>query len=108
MTHLIWSLLAVAALSAAPGKQTFTGVVTDDECGSAGHSHMHMGATDAECTVACIGAHGAKYVLLDGKKVYALSDQQTPEQFAGKKVTVTGMLDAKNKTIRMVSIRAAK
>ena len=108
MTHLIWSLLAVAALSAAPGKQTFTGVVTDDECGSAGHSHMRMGATDAECTVACIGAHGAKYVLLDGKKVYTLSDQQTPEQFAGKKVRVTGMLDAKTQTIRVDSIRAVK
>jgi hypothetical protein len=30
MRHLILSLLAVAALSAAQGKQTFTGTITDD------------------------------------------------------------------------------
>ncbi len=79
MKHLSWSLLAVAALSAAPGKQTFTGIITDDMCGKAGHSQMRMGPTDAECTSACISAHGATYVLYDGKEVYTLSDQRTPE-----------------------------
>jgi hypothetical protein len=108
MKHLSWRLLAVAVLSAAPGKQTFTGIITDDMCGKAGHSQMRMGPTDAECTVACIGAHGAMYVLVDGKEVYTLSDQRTPEQFAARKVRVTGTLDAKNKTIQVESIRAAK
>jgi hypothetical protein len=69
---------------------------------------MRMGPTDAECTIACVLAHGALYVLYDGKEVYTLSDQQTPERFAGKKVTVTGTLDAKTKTIRVASITAAK
>ncbi len=108
MKQLISSLLAVAALSAAPGKQTFTGVITDDMCGKAGHSQMRMGPTDAECTMACISAHGATYVLYDGKEVYTLSDQQTAEQFAAQKVRVTGTLDAKTRTIRVESIRAAK
>jgi hypothetical protein len=108
MKHLIWSLLAVAALSAAPGKQTFTGLITDDMCGKAGHSQMRMGPTDAECTTACISAHGATYVLYDGKQVYALSDQRTPEQFAAQKVRVTGTLDGKTKTIQVESISAAK
>jgi hypothetical protein len=108
MRLLIWSLLAVAALSAAPGKQTFTGLITDDMCGKAGHSHMRMGPTDAECITACISAHGATYVLYDGKQVYALSDQRTPEQFAAQKVRVTGTLDAKTKTIQVESISAAK
>lgn len=108
MKHLSWSLLAVAALSAAPGKQTFTGIITDDMCGKAGHSHMRMGPTDAECTIACISAHGATYVLYDGKEVYALSDQRTPEQFTAQKVRVTGTLNAKTKTIQVQSIRAAK
>src|SRR5207244_4939986 len=90
MKHLIWSLLAVAALSAAPGKQTFTGIIADDVCGKAGHSHMRMGPSDAECTIACISAHGATYVLDDGKEVYTLSDQRMPEQFAARRVTVTG------------------
>jgi len=106
--HLTWSLLAVAALSAAPAKQTFIGVITDDMCGKAGHAGMRMGPTDAECTTACISAHGAAYVLYDGKAVYALSDQRTPERFAGQKVRVTGTLDAKARTIHVESIRATK
>ncbi len=69
---------------------------------------MRMGPTDAECTIACINEHGAVYVLYDGKDVYTLSDQQTPEKFAGKKVTVTGTLDAKAKVIHVDSINAAK
>ena len=108
MKQLISSLLAVAALSAAPGKQTFTGVITDDMCGKAGHSQMRMGPTDAECTMACISAHGATYVLYDGKEVYTLSDQRTPERFAAQRVRVTGTLNAKSKTIRVESIRGAK
>jgi Protein of unknown function (DUF5818) len=51
---------------------------------------------------------GATYVLYDGKQVYALSDQRTPEQFAAQKVRVTGTLDAKTKTIQVESISAAK
>ena len=108
MKHLSWSLLAVAALAAAPGKQTFTGIITDDMCGKAGHSQMRMGPTDADCTIACISAHGATYVLYDGREVYTLSDQRTPEQFAAQRVLVTGTLDAKTKTIQVQSIRAAK
>ena len=108
MKHLTWSLLAVAALSAAPATQTFTGVITDDMCGKAGHAGMRMGPTDAECTTACIGAHGAAYVLFDGKEVYGLSDQRTPQQFAAQKVSVSGTLDAKTRMIQVESIRAAK
>ena len=101
-------LLAFAALAASAGKQTFTGVITDSMCARGDHSRMRMGPTDAECTVACIDAHGAQYVLYDGKDVYTLSDQQAPEKFAAKKVTVTGTLDAKTKTIQVDSITAAK
>jgi len=113
MKHLIFSLfvfslLAVAALSAAQGKQTFTGTITDSECGKTGHSQMQMGPTDADCVIACISAHGATYVLYDGKEVYTLSDQQTPEKFAAQRVRVIGTLDNKTKTIQVDSITAAK
>ena len=108
MKHLIPVLLAVTALSAAPPTQTFTGTITDDMCGTGGHARMRMGPTDAECTTACISAHGATYVLDDGKNVYALSDQRTPEQFAARKVSVVGTLDAKTRTIQVDSIRPAK
>jgi hypothetical protein len=108
MKRLLVCLLAVASLSAAQGKQTFTGVITDTECGKAGHAHMQMGPTDAECAVACIDVHGASYVLYDGTNLYALSDQRTPEKFAAQKVRVIGTLDAKTKTIHVDSIAAAK
>jgi hypothetical protein len=105
--YLIVGLLAGAAL-AAPAKQTFTGIITDDMCAQAGHAAMRMGPTDAECTVACVISHGAGYVLLAGKATYALSDQRTPEKFAGQKVKVVGVLDTKTKTISVDSMTAAK
>ena len=105
---LIFSLLVIAALAAAQNKPKFTGAITDSMCATADHSRMRMGSTDAECTIACISAHNAMYVLYDGREVYTLSDQQTPEKFAGKKVTVTGTLDARTRTIQVDSITAAK
>jgi hypothetical protein len=106
---VLWfNLLLAAALATAQGRRTFTGVITDSECALADHSRMKMGPTDAECTIACINAHGALYVLYDGKEVYTLSDQKTPEKFAAKKVTVSGTLDEKTKTIKVESIAAAK
>ena len=108
MKPLILSLFILAVLAAAPAKQKFTGVITDSMCARADHSAMRMGPTDAECTVACVRAHDATYVLYDGKQAYMLSDQQTPEKFAAKRVTVTGTLDAKTKTIQVDSITAAK
>jgi hypothetical protein len=108
MKPLMLSLLAMAALSVAPDKQAFTGTITDSMCARADHSQMRMGPTDAECTAACVSAHGATYVLYDGKEIYTLSDQRTPEKFAGKKVTVTGTLDTRTMTINVDSIIAAK
>jgi len=105
---LISGLLAVVINIGAPAKQTFTGVVTDSMCSDGDHSQMRMGPTDAECTKACVDIHGAMYVLYDGKQTYTLSDQKAPEKLAGRRVTVTGTLDAKTKTIRVDSIAPAK
>ena len=101
-------LLTIAVLTAAPATKKFTGVITDSMCAKADHSQMRMGPTDAECAIACVSAHDATYVLYDGKEIYTLSDQRTPEKFAGKKVTVTGTLDARTMTIHVDSITAAK
>jgi hypothetical protein len=108
MKPLLLSLLAVAALTAAPEKHFFTGVITDSMCARADHSQMKMGPTDAECTIACIREHGATYVLFDGNKAYDLNNQQSPEKFAGKRVTITGTLDAKTNSIQVDSIAPAK
>ena len=108
MRPLLLSLLAVSVLSAGQAKQTLTGVITDSLCATGDHSGMRMGSNDGECTRACVGAHGAAYVLFDGKEAYGLSDQKTPEKFAGQKVRVTGTLDAKTRTIQVESIAAAR
>ena len=100
------AIAAATLMFAAPPKQTLTGVITDSMCANADHKAMNMGA-DAQCVTACVKA-GAKYVLYDGKQAYTLSDQKTPEKFAAKKVTVTGTLDTKTKTIQVDSIAAAK
>jgi hypothetical protein len=109
MKAIILGLLVTAVLSSAQGtKRQFTGTITDDMCPAGDHSRMRMGSNDAECTMACIDVHGAMYVLYDGKNAYILTDQKTPEKFAGKKVTVSGTLDAKTRTIQVDSITTAK
>ncbi len=95
-------------MPAAPAKQSFTGVITDSMCPNGDHSGMRMGPTDAECTLACVSIHGALYVLYTGKQTWELSDQKTPEKFAGKKVRVTGTPDSAKHTIQVDSIVLSK
>jgi hypothetical protein len=102
--------IALAAATAALSfGATFTGVITDTMCAGEGHKSMNMG-TDAKCVVECVKGMNAKYALYDAtsKTVWVLSDQKTPEKFAGRKVTVTGTVDAAAKTIQVDSIAAAK
>jgi hypothetical protein len=116
MKVLVFTLLAAGAMtvpalltvSASPAPQTFVGIITDSMCAKGDHAGMRMGPTDADCTTACVSIHGASYVLYDGRNSYTLSDQQTPEKFAGQKVKVVGTLDAKSQTIKVASISAAK
>jgi hypothetical protein len=86
----------------------FKGVVTDTMCGSS-HKEMNMGPDD-QCTRECVKMDPSKYkyALYDGKEVYVLSDQKAADKYAAKKVTVTGTLDAKTKTIQVQSIAPAK
>jgi hypothetical protein len=105
----IGAVAAASVLHAAQqGAQRFTGVVTDSMCDDGNHAAMRMGPTDGECAAACVDAHGATWVLADGKTTYLLSDQRAPARFAGQRVTVTGTLDAKTKTITVSAIAAAR
>ena len=104
----ILCVLVAAAFLSGQGKQSFTGVITDSMCATANHAQMRMGPTDPECVIACVRAHDAVYVLYTGKEAFDLSDQKLPEKFAGKKVTITGTVDAKTKTIKVESINEAK
>jgi hypothetical protein len=103
MKIFVTILFAGMLLAGAPNQQTFHGVVTDSMCGK---DHAMMKVTpDAKCTVECV-KNGAKYALFDGKTAWVLSDQKTPEQFAGKRVRVTGTLYEKTKILKVDSIAA--
>jgi hypothetical protein len=108
MRYLAVNVLVVSAIAAFPAKQTFTGMITDDNCPRADHSQMRMGPTDVECAMACIESHGAQYGLYDGGVFYTLSDQRASEKWMAKKVRVVGILDDKTKTIQVDSITIEK
>jgi hypothetical protein len=99
-------LFLIAALAAQPSR-TFTGVITDSMC-VLNHGMMKI-QPESKCVVYCIkSSKDAKYALHDGKKLYVLSDQQTPEKFAAQKVRVRGVLYEKTGIIKVESIEAAK
>lgn len=97
---LLVTLLAFAASFASAATQSVTGVVTDDMCGR--KHNMMPGKPDSECIRACVKA-GAKYALLAGDKVYVLKgDAKQFDQFAGKKVKVTGNLSGSTVTVASI------
>ena len=105
------AVLAVAfggLLAAADQSRTFVGVITDTMCGA---NHKPMGMTpDDKCVRECVkmDPKSYKYALYDGKNLYTLSDQQTPERFAAQQVRVTGVLYEKTKIIKVEKIEAAR
>lgn len=107
MREIALSVMMAAGLASAAGPKTFTGVVTDTMCKA---NHAHMGITPEEkCVRECVKMDKKwKYALLAGKDTYILSDQQTPAQFAAKKVTVTGTLYEKTGILKVDKIEAAK
>ncbi len=89
------------------GNRTIVGFIGDSQCGL--KHPMNMG-DDKACTLKCVEG-GGKFILADRghKVVYALDDaaQEKAREFAGKKVKVTGNVDAKTKTITVTKIVAA-
>ncbi len=86
------------------GKRTIVGYIGDSQCGL--QHPMNMG-DDKSCTLKCVEG-GGKFILADRahKVVYALDDdfQEKAREFAGKKVKVTGNVDAKTRTITVTKI----
>jgi hypothetical protein len=101
---LILSTTAFPNLYARAGGKagTFTGEVGDAMCG---RKHME-GSTAAECTRACV-AHGSKFALVVGDKIYTLDTGDkaalaTLDKQAGKTATVSGTLDGDTIEVRSV------
>ena len=105
IAYLGWLLILAGGLSfAAPKGKIFVGSISDDMCGL---KHMMPGQSDKDCTLECVKG-GSKFVLADSanNKVYKLSDQEKPKDFAGQKVKITGTL--KGDTLDVISIEAVK
>jgi len=95
------------------------GAIMDSQCAfnvhSDAHSHEWMtkrgvqGATDEEsCTHHCVKDMGGSYVLVVTKEVYKLDDQVKAEQFAGKKVKISGTLDEASHTLHIFDMEEDK
>jgi hypothetical protein len=97
-------LLAAVLAFAADKPQTFTGKMSDTMCGA---KHMMAGASDADCTRACV-KQGSKYALVVGDSVYTLEggDGAMLDKLAGQNATVSGTL--KGKIITVASVAPAK
>ena len=112
------SMLLLAALTYlnAEDVKTFRGEISDSQCALNVHSltrsHQEMlksksmGGTPAECSLYCVQHMGGHFVLAAKNDVYHLQNQELAYEFVGKKVKLTGILDAKNHSIRVLKIDA--
>ena len=93
-------------LSFAEGSKTYVGVITDTMCAG---NHAAMKVTpDAKCVKDCVrDGKTFQYALLDGTRIYKLSDQETPARFAGRKVKVTGVLYTKTSILKVERIEGS-
>jgi hypothetical protein len=96
--------------------RTFRGEIADNQCAqnihSLTHSHQEMlksksmGGDSGSCAQYCVRYLGGSFVLSSKKEIYRLDDQAGAEKFAGKRVKVTGTLDAKTKTIHVSKVES--
>jgi hypothetical protein len=95
------TLCAAALAFAADG--TWTGYISDSECGAKGANDKH-----AACAAKCVKEHGAKYVFVNDadKKIYAVNPQDMVAAHAGHHVTVKGSADGDS--LKLASVDMAK
>ncbi|MGA8149444.1 MAG: hypothetical protein WB952_00590 [Terriglobales bacterium] len=118
---VVLAITATAALlfcvpTGAQDAATFRGEISDSQCAFNVHSltksHGEMlkaksgaaGHTPATCSIYCIERLGGKFVLVSGKNVYHLDNQDLPRKFVGEKVKLHGILDPKTGTIRVMDL----
>jgi hypothetical protein len=113
-TSLFFGLAAALLLSvpAWAAQQTWTGKISDSNCGASHKAAMEHGAktmTDAECTRACVKA-GAKYVFVHDGKVIPIANQDFSglEEHAGQTVHLSGEMAAGSITVAKIEMPAAR
>lgn len=99
--HLAF-VLAMGSMTAFAGAQTakthhLKGWVSDSKCGAANH--------DAACVTKCINA-GAKPVFVDSnKKVWAIDDPDSVQNYYGEHVKVAATVDSTNSSIHIDKVK---
>jgi hypothetical protein len=118
LTMIATLSLSLSAPTGAQQAAVFRGQVSDSQCAFNVHSltksHEEMmksksgaaGHTAATCSLYCIERLGGKFVLVSGKNVYHLDNQDLPGKFVGEKVQLHGVLDSKTNTIHVVDMQA--
>jgi len=107
-------ILALAGAAYGQSTHVFRGEVSDSQCALNVHSltrsHQEMlksksmGGTANTCSVYCIEHLGGYLVLSAGNNVYRLDRSDLVHGFEGRRVIITGVLDAKINQIHVVKI----
>jgi hypothetical protein len=107
-------ILALAGAAYGQSTHVFRGEVSDSQCALNVHSltrsHQEMlksksmGGTANTCSVYCIDHLGGYLVLSSGNNVYRLDRSDLVHGFEGRRVIITGVLDAKINQIHVVKI----
>lgn len=107
-------LLAMTGVAYGQTSRAFHGEVSDSQCALNVHSltrsHQEMlksksmGGTSNTCSVYCIEHLGGYVVLSAGDDVYRLDRTDLVHGFEGRRVVITGTLDAKLKQIHVLKI----
>ncbi len=107
-------IVTLAGAAYGQNPRVFHGEVSDSQCAMNVHSltrsHQEMlksksmGGTSNTCSTYCIEHLGGYLVLSIGNDVYRLDRSDLVHGFEGRRVVITGVLDAKLKQIHVVKI----
>jgi len=107
-------IVTLAGAAYGQNPRVFHGEVSDSQCAMNVHSltrsHQEMlksksmGGTSNTCSTYCIEHLGGYLVLSIGNDVYRLDRSDLVHGFEGRRVVITGVLDAKLRQIHVVKI----
>jgi len=104
------AFVAVRSVSAAP--ETWTGKISDSQCGADHKTNGGTPAKDHDCANMCVKDHGGTYVFVNNadKKIYKIANQKMADlvTHAGHVVEVTGELKGDTITVSKVVMPPAK
>jgi hypothetical protein len=84
--YLLLLVLFFSGIVFAADKGTWTGYISDADCGTKGNNAEH-----AACAKKCV-KNGAAPVFVVGDKVYTISNPKKVAKFIGDKVNITGTM----------------